>query len=195
MFNSNVNQTTLFSEEGPMYQQIKNKIDMMNPKAADNLPSPFLQHSSPYNSYSYPYNPSECNIQDRIRYPYTPFVGNSTSFKDKTDFPQSSPYYPNHLQTDKIGRRNDNDEGLKDKQYCLTKQRVIKEEHESKPEQFQYMQPYAHGSLLKEHSEKREEILCQRTSVITRTNQADLEYKARMLKYEGSILRHTGNIN
>ena len=178
-----------------MYQQIKNKIDMMNPKAADNLPSPFLQHSSPYNSYSYPYNPSEYNIQDRIIYPYTPFVGNSTSFTDKTDFSQLSPYYPNHLQTDKSGRRNDNYEGLKDKQYCLTKQRVTKEEHESKPEQFQYMQPYAHGSLLKEHSEKEEEILCQRTSVITRTNQADLEYKARMLKFEGSILRHTGNIN
>jgi len=193
-------QARIFTQEGSMYQQIENKRDMRNPKDVYNLARPFNQYSPPYHTLSYPYNPLECNIHEsKIRHPVGPFFGSNASFEDRRELSQSPQYYPNHFQRREFSQRNEKLEAVKDQSYSSTKLRVPKEEceikrepmsylgSESKPEQYQPMQPFR-----QEYPVKREEILCQRTSVITRTNQADLQYKARMLKYEGSILRHTG---
>jgi len=200
MCKSNETQARNFALLGSIYQQIENKRDMMNPKDVHNLSSPFYQHSPPYHNISYPYNIPEWNIHEsKIRHPYAPFFGSNTSFENRRDLSQSPQYYPNHFQTDELGQKYDKLEAVKDQSYSSIKLGVPKEEleikrepltylgSESGPEQCQPMQP-----PRQENSGKREEILCQRTSVITRTNQADLQYKARMLKYEGSILRHTG---
>ena len=203
MCNSNIHQKMMFSQEDTMYHQIQNKSNMINTKVVTDLSSPFYHYSPQYNTYAYPYNPSLSSKYDitesRVRHPYVSFSGNTSNFEDRRDLSQSPQYYPNHFQRDKL----DQDcEVVKDKSYSTTELVKPKEEHEikrepceSKAEQYQHMQPYRQEPLIKEDSGKREEILCQRTSVITRTNQANLEYKARMLKYEGSLLRHTGNRN
>jgi len=200
MCKSNGTQSRNFAHVGSIYQQIENKRDMINSKGVNNLSSPFYQQTHPYHNFSYPYNLPESNIhENKIRHPYSPLFGSNTSFEDRRDLARSPQYYPNHFQTDELGQKYEKLEAYKDQLYSSTKLGVPKEEREIKrepltyfgsesgQEQCQPMQP-----PRPENSGKREEILCQRTSVITRTNQADLQYKARMLNYEGSILRHTG---
>ena len=203
-----------FEQKFPI-NQIQSRKDKIQ-QSINNLTNPYYHSIPSYNPFSYAYNslsfPSGCNNlpQDRKTNFYAERFESNGRYEERPP-----PYHPHIYKADQWQPKYDNLEKSqqqskfspvivqsKDEHVVKTEPNELgwnKALHGSEHSQYKYMQPASQDksfrtSLYETNSKDApsQEPLYQRTSVIKSVQSCDLQYKARMLQYEGSILRHTG---